>query len=55
LDQTRLTHQTLELAIHELLQNSEYLAHSVEIMKTAASLNAISAACESISSQVKIA
>jgi UDP:flavonoid glycosyltransferase YjiC (YdhE family) len=55
LDQTRLTHETLELEIHELLQNSEYLAHSVEIMKTAASLNAISAACESISSQVKIA
>ncbi len=55
LDQNRLTHQTLELAIHELLQNKEHHAHSVEIMKTAASLNAISAACESISSQVKIA
>jgi UDP:flavonoid glycosyltransferase YjiC (YdhE family) len=55
LDQNRLTHQTLELTIHELLQNTQYHVHSVNIMKTAASLDAISAACESISGQVKMA
>jgi UDP-N-acetylglucosamine--N-acetylmuramyl-(pentapeptide) pyrophosphoryl-undecaprenol N-acetylglucosamine transferase len=54
LDQSRLTHQTLELTIHDLLQNKQYHAHSLEVMKTAASLDAISAACESISGLVKI-
>ena len=53
LDQNRLTHQTLKLAIHELLQNTEYPSHSAEIMKTATSLHAIDAACEAISRQVK--
>jgi len=55
LDQNRLTHQTLKLAIHELLQNRQYHAHSVEIMKTASSLHAISAACEAISGLVETA
>jgi UDP-N-acetylglucosamine--N-acetylmuramyl-(pentapeptide) pyrophosphoryl-undecaprenol N-acetylglucosamine transferase len=53
IDQNKLTHQALKVAIHELLHNRQYHAHSVEIMKAAASLHAVSSACDSISSLAK--
>jgi UDP-N-acetylglucosamine--N-acetylmuramyl-(pentapeptide) pyrophosphoryl-undecaprenol N-acetylglucosamine transferase len=53
IDQNRLTDQTLKLAIHELLHNRQHHAHSVEIMKAAAALHAVSSACDCISSFAK--
>jgi UDP:flavonoid glycosyltransferase YjiC (YdhE family) len=48
IDQNRLNRQTLESAINGVLEHSEYRVHSVEIMRSAASMQAINTACDTI-------
>jgi UDP-N-acetylglucosamine--N-acetylmuramyl-(pentapeptide) pyrophosphoryl-undecaprenol N-acetylglucosamine transferase len=53
LDQNGLNRETLQSTIKEVLQNPQYREHAIEIMKAAASMHAVDAACQAISSLVE--
>jgi UDP-N-acetylglucosamine--N-acetylmuramyl-(pentapeptide) pyrophosphoryl-undecaprenol N-acetylglucosamine transferase len=50
LDQARLSHDTMQSAIDEMLNNPRYRRNSMKIAKAAMSMRPINAACEAISS-----